>query len=166
MRAVGWSSFPNFVGEHHDIRSDKFPIVRAWPTASAVAPADVPEVVSRYYEQGFKSLLGGNWDAAGSMFRKTLDVGTKLLRPDLNQRSLFDRINQMVTDHDLTPAMGEWSHRVRLDGNSAVHDEEPETEADAKNTRDFTEAFLTYAFTLPAKIAAHTNKAANDSVAA
>jgi hypothetical protein len=45
--------------------------------------------------------------------------------------------------------MGDWSHEVRLDGNEAVHGEDPETGQDAETLQRFVEAFLTYSFTLP-----------------
>ena len=54
----------------------------------------------------------------------------------------------MVEGGTLTDAMGDWSHEIRLDGNDAVHDDEPET-VDARASQQFAEAVLTYAFTLP-----------------
>ena len=86
------------------------------------------------------------------MFRKSLDVSTKIVSPSDKDLTLFKRINKLVEAGLLTTAMGDWSHEIRLDGNDAVHDEEPETEADAKACRRFTEAFLTYAFSLPALV--------------
>lgn len=84
------------------------------------------------------------------MFRKTLDVATKQLRSDLATETLYARVEKMVADGDLTQAMGQWSHRIRLDGNDAIHGEEPETETDARASQQFAEAFLTYSYTLPA----------------
>lgn len=125
-----------------------------WPDYDDLVPADVPANIARFYEQGLRALKTGHWDAAGAMFRKTLDVSTKQLRPDLAKKVLFDRIEAMVKSADLTPAMGQWSHRIRLDGNDAIHDEDPETEKDATATKQFTEAFLTYSYSLPALVSA------------
>lgn len=102
--------------------------------------------------QGMENLQHRRWDAAGAMFRKTLDVATKTLRPDLQKKTLYARIEAMVKSGDLTSAMGQWSHRIRMDGNDAIHSEEPETESDARATQRFTEAFLTYSYTLPALV--------------
>lgn len=94
------------------------------------------------------------------MFRKTLDVATRALDPDLKKFSLFHRIEKLAEDGMLTPAMRAWSHEIRLDGNDAVHDEKPETEDDATISQRFAEAFLTYAFTLPAMVKANRAKRA------
>ncbi|MGF7168896.1 hypothetical protein FHS91_000551 [Sphingobium xanthum] len=128
-------------------------IVKMWPDYSPEAPAGVPENVTGFYLQGLENLHHQRWDAAGAMFRKTLDTATKTIAPDLKSISLFARINKLVEQGLLTPAMGDWSHEIRLDGNDAVHDEEPETESDAKKSQKFTEAFLNYTFTLPAMVA-------------
>ncbi len=99
------------------------------------------------------------------MFRKTLDVSTKLLEPEHRDKTLFKRIELLVAGGKLTAAMGDWSHEVRLDGNEAVHGEEPETEEDAMMLRRFTEAFLTYSFSLPALVEANRarRQPANDA---
>jgi hypothetical protein len=68
----------------------------------------------------------------------------------------------MVEAGTLTPAMGDWSHEVRLDGNAAIHDDEPESQEDAETTHRFAEAVLTYAFTLPAIV--KTNRAKRQPV--
>ena len=116
-------------------------------------PDGVPENIKHFYSQGLKNLYERNWDAAGAMFRKTLDVATKFLSPERKDLSLFKRINALVEDKLLTEAMGDWTHEVRLDGNDAVHDEEPETQEDACRSQKFCEAFLTYAFSLPTLVA-------------
>ncbi|PIW55628.1 MAG: hypothetical protein COW16_05100 [Sphingomonadales bacterium CG12_big_fil_rev_8_21_14_0_65_65_10] len=72
--------------------------------------------------------------------------------------TLFKRINFMVEENLLTKAMGDWSHEIRLDGNDAVHDEEPETESDAIAMHKFAEAFLRYSFSLPSMVARNRAK--------
>jgi hypothetical protein len=104
------------------------------------------------------NLQAQRWDAAGAMFRKTLDTATKRMSDEFKSITLYARINKLVSEGLLTEAMGDWSHEIRLDGNDAVHDEEPETEDDARSTQRFTEAFLRYAFTLPALVASSRAK--------
>jgi hypothetical protein len=152
VRAVGWSSFPNMSEQAHTVGSARFEITETWPRTNIDVPSDVPENIARFYYQGLKALKAQHWDAAGAMFRKTLDVATKHLRPDLGKNSLYDRIESMVKGGDLTSAMGEWSHRIRLDGNDAIHGEEPETEDDANASQRFAEAFLTYSYSLPSLV--------------
>lgn len=114
-------------------------------------------------------MAAGRWDAAGAMFRKSLDVGTKILAPDKRTKNLYSRITELVDEGRLTSAIGAWSHEIRLDGNDAVHDEEPETEHDANVMQRFTEALLIYSFTLPAMVEANRakrNPPANDAATA
>ncbi len=138
-------------------------IIQAWPELRSEAPSGVPENVERFYVQGLENLHSGRWDAAGAMFRKTLDVATKLLSPGLKELNLYRRINELVQTGLLTDAMGDWSHEIRLDGNDAVHDEDPETEMDARKSQKFTEAFLTYAFSLPQLVAESRSQRASEA---
>jgi hypothetical protein len=130
---------------------------------NASTPIGTPENVAKFFEQGVVNLGRSHWDAAGAMFRKTLDTATKVICPELKQKKLFSRINDMVSEGLLTPAMGDWSHEIRLDGNEAVHDEEPETEQDAKMSHKFCEAFLNYTFTLPELVSANRTKRDNNN---
>lgn len=132
-----------------DYPGQRYAIIDSWPNYSAQTPDHTPENVARFYEQGMDNLQHARWDAAGAMFRKSLDVATKILAPQMRQETLYARIGKMVEDGQLTPSMGDWSHEIRLEGNGAVHDDEPETEQDARAAHKFAEALLTYSFTLP-----------------
>jgi len=132
-----------------------------YPTISMDIPNDCPSSVERFYVQGIENLRGNNWDAAGAMFRKSLDVATKLISPADKKETLFHRIEKLVERGLLTPAMGDWSHELRLDGNEAVHDEDPETKTDAEAMQKFAEAFLRYSFTLPRLV--ETNRAKREA---
>ena len=93
--------------------------------------------------------LAKNWDAAGAMFRKALDVGLKVKFPEDSKGSLYERIGRAAQRHDLTPELAEWAHKIRLDGNEAAHDEVPFMDEDAKRLQVFTELVFRYLFTLP-----------------
>ncbi|WP_234419135.1 DUF4145 domain-containing protein [Sphingomonas sp. EC-HK361] len=136
-----------------------------YPAATSYAPDNVPANIQSFFLQGVESYRSQRWDAAGSMFRKTLDIATKALFPSERSSTLYKRITSMVGSGLLTSAMGDWSHEIRLDGNEAVHDDEPETEADALAALKFTEAFLTYSFTLPAMVEANRAKRESTKVA-
>ena len=111
------------------------------------APKHTPGNVSRFYEQGMENMLG-NWDAAGSMFRKALDAGLKAKFPDI-KGTLYARIVEAGSQNRLTPELEEWSHQIRLDGNDAAHDEEPFSKEDAERLQAFTHLVLLYLFNLP-----------------
>jgi len=139
----------NLASFNIDYPNTQFEILEIWPTVNPSAPDGVPPNIASFFAQGAENFRAARWDAAGAMFRKTLDVATKQVAPELAKKSLFDRIDQMAKDSILTPAMRDWSHEIRLDGNGAVHDDEPETEPDALAAYKFTEAFLNYAYSLP-----------------
>jgi hypothetical protein len=137
---------------------ERFHIFGQWPSDQLVVPDAIPENVGRFYLQGLESLKAKRWDAAGAMFRKALDVATKQLDVGLKNQPLARRIEALFAAGRITESVRDWSHEIRMDGNDAVHDEDPETEDDAVATERFTEAFLTYTFTLPAKVATNRTK--------
>ncbi len=128
-------------------------LFKQWPEpSSGSAPADTPEVPANYFQQGTTAFECGSFDAAGMMFRKTLESATKILDPDLGKKPLIARIDKLVEQGSLTKDMGSWAHEVRLGGNDAAHEEEPFTAGEAQDLRNFIENFLRYAFTLPAAV--------------
>ena len=120
------------------------------------APAHVPEPVARNFEEAKDNQRRRNYTSAAVMFRKALDRGTSALAPAgktnrFRSMSLYERINALTENRELTPAMCDWAHQIRLDGNEAVHDEDAD-EAVAGQLQAFTEMFLVYAFTLPERV--------------
>ena len=112
------------------------------------APPYTPNNVAHYFIQGKKS-LGGNWDAAGAMFREALEVAMKEKFPDIpDTLNLFSRIKKAAEQHALTPDLAEWAHHIRIEGNKAVH-KGPYQEKDARELEAFTDMVLRYLFTLP-----------------
>lgn len=116
------------------------------------APPHTPDNIARFYEQGMLSLAAGSYDAAGSMFRKTLDTGLKNKFPEI-EGTLFARIKEAASNGKLTPDLAEWADRIRLEGNQAVHDDEPYTADQAKELQIFAELVVRYLFELPGRLA-------------
>lgn len=128
-------------------------LIEAFPKpVAALAPQHTPENVSRFYSQGMDN-LARNFDAAGTMFRKSLDTALKHLDP-IGKGTLETRINKLPQATGVTPAMQMWAHEIRHLGNDAAHEEDPFSETEAKSLQSFTELFLTYVFTLPGMVAA------------
>jgi hypothetical protein len=125
-----------------------------WPEAQYTrAPLHTPDNIARFYVQGVESLARGHCDAAGMTFRKALDISVSALNPTANKRdNLKKRINTIPVESGVTPAMKEWAHIIRDDGNDAAHEEEPYTKDEATGLEAFTKLFLTYAFTLPGMV--------------
>ena len=117
---------------------------------SPSAPPHTPPNVARYFIQGMDN-LAKNWDAAGMMFRETLEEALKELLPDLSGKSLSSRIKEAAAQQALTPDLADWSHHIRLEGNKAAHDG-PYKEEEARELGAFTEMVLRYLFTLPGMV--------------
>jgi hypothetical protein len=161
LRNVAGYVVADYARNNHEFPLGDDRILEIHPKTSGEVPSDCPASVERFYLQGLMNLASENWDAAGAMFRKTLDVATKIIAPGRRGENLYSRINALADERLITPAMGEWSHELRIDGNDAVHDEEPENAEDAHAMQKFAEAFLRYAFTLPNLVA--QNRAKRDS---
>ena len=69
--------------------------------------------------------------------------------------NLLNRIDVLEAKHAITPAMKDWAHLIRLDGNEATHGDNFD-ENSGTQIQSFTELFLIYAFTLPTRVAEAT----------
>ena len=141
-----------------DPRSIGYKIDRVYPRTEQTIPEHVSVEIRQNYEEAMDSLQRQKWTSAAMMFRKILDRATKELDQSLAELNLFKRIETLVERRDLTPAMRDLATIIRLDGNEANHDEDPD-EATAHQLQGFTELFLTYAFTLPKRVEQHKEKA-------
>lgn len=117
------------------------------PETNLTTPLHLPDNVKRFFEQGTGN-MGANWDAAGSMFRKALDVSLKEKFPQIHG-SLFERIKNAASQNLLTQDLADWADQIRLEGNAAVHEDEPFSKQQAKDIASFTDLVLRYMFTLP-----------------
>lgn len=115
------------------------------------APRHLPDSINGFFLQAARSLEGRNYDAAGMMCRKVLDIAVKRLKPDASGK-LFQRIESLAQEGLITVDLKDWAHIIRDDGNDAAHEEEPTTPAKAKELLDFTELFLMYTFTMPGMV--------------
>jgi hypothetical protein len=129
-------------------------LVKYWPENTQIkAPDDTPDNVRRFYVRGMDNLRWKNFDASGTMFRKSLDTALKHLDPP-GKGTLQQRIDNLPVAIGITPAMKEWAHQIRELGNDAAHEEDPFTENEAKTLQAFSELLFTYTFTLPGMLAA------------
>jgi hypothetical protein len=122
------------------------------------APAHVDKDVGRVFLQAEGARKRKELDSAGMSYRKTLDITLKKYDAKLNG-TLYERIDNLAARHDLTPAMQEWAHQVRLIGNDANHEDQEPKEADIEAIAGFTETLLKYLFTLPSEVKARKARA-------
>jgi hypothetical protein len=136
--------------------ADQFHVLfgKQWPEAEkGEAPPDCPLNVANFFKQGAASHSAGSFDAAGMMFRKTLESATKSLDATLAGQTLVKRIDSLTSNGIITNDLAAWAHEIRLGGNEAAHEEAPFSQKDSGEMKSFTENFLRYVFTLPAAVA-------------
>lgn len=114
------------------------------------APFFTPDRTKRFFQQGMSSLHIGNPDAAGAMFRKSLESGLKE-RFSSSKRNLIDKIKDAASKGFITSEMAAWADHIRISGNEAVHDDDYTMEQ-ARTLRVFTELVLIYLFELPGRL--------------
>lgn len=122
-----------------------FKIEKVYPASGAEIPAHLPEEVERLFKQGTDN-VPANPDAAGIMFRKTLEATLRDKCPAATG-TLFQRIDQAVELDVLTDDLGRYAHTIRLEGNEAAHGTYDET--DAEQLHSLVTLVLNYVYTLP-----------------
>ena len=95
--------------------------------------------------------IAGNEEAAATMYRRTLEVSLKKAFPG-GPDNLSRHIKKLVADGTLTATIGEWADHIREIGNEAVHETGPLSRPDLIAMREFTDAVLRYAISLPKEI--------------
>ena len=137
-----------------------FSIERVYPAPPVeAAPEHTPEPIADDFKEGLRCLRRGDFNAAGMMFRKTLQRATTALAqtagmtPFKAKTPLQHRIDALAKAAHLTDSMRDLAVAIKLDGNEAAHEEDQEFDKGAATqTQEFTELFLLYAFTLPERV--------------
>ncbi|WP_244125581.1 DUF4145 domain-containing protein [Burkholderia gladioli] len=116
------------------------------------APEYIPGNAARAFEEGADSLASGRPTAAAAMFRRCLEIALKQHSPDIDAWKLEKRIDKLFNEGRITKDLQEWAHRIRLEGNDALHEEEEFTKETASEMMEFTRMVLVYLYTLPERI--------------
>lgn len=149
--------------ETSDDLEENYTKIQTYPRPDKTeCPSYCENNVELYYLQAAGCMRRGLYDAAGMMFRKVLDVSTKIIGAD-PKKKLKNRIDDLKLNNRITPELAEWAHQIRIDGNEAAHEDEPFTKESAEALYGFTELFLTYIFTLPGMLAARKAAATSSS---
>ncbi|MDX0318892.1 DUF4145 domain-containing protein [Sinorhizobium meliloti] len=121
----------------------------------------IPSRVSILFKEASFCRQMGKFEAAGAIYRKTLDVATKLIYAhdlrlqDKNAASnLRPRIKALGELGIIDAEIVELADVAALDGNDAVHDMDPYTAAEAEALEYLTRDLLDRLFVRPARIAA------------
>ena len=114
-------------------------------------PGGLPVDIGRVFIRANDALWRKDTDAAIILIRKALETALRDKFSE-DQGSLYTRINTLRNKHLITPALADWAHVIREEGNTGAHDP---TEPDLDQTREsfeFLRVFLLYVYTLPKMI--------------
>jgi hypothetical protein len=129
-----------------------------WPSpGGGTLGSDVPDSVSKAYDQGVRCLSASAPDGAAAMFRTALaylvqDKGSEQAK---SKRDLKDKVTQMARDGGLASSLVDWATHVRLYGNAAAHPDVygEVTIEEAREIAALIKTFVEVMYTLPATIA-------------
>ncbi|WP_333992686.1 DUF4145 domain-containing protein [Burkholderia orbicola] len=116
------------------------------------SPEHIPASAARAFDEGTACLTRGNATAAAAMFRRCLEIALKQHSPDIEAWRLEKRIDKLFSEGRITVDLKEWAHRIRLEGNDALHESEEFTAETAGEMMEFTRMVLMYLYTLPERI--------------
>ena len=128
-------------------------------------PEHVPAEVKRVFDEAATCAAIGTWDAAGTMFRKVLDVATRSITPKPDSpvdprpsnwktyKDLRLRLDWLFEYGLLSIALKDLSSCIHEDGNDAAHAVDGISEAEAEDLADFIENVLETLYTVPGQIA-------------
>ena len=125
-------------------------VVQIYPDVWEVAEV-VPERVRNYLDQAHRTLSAP--DASVVMSASSIDAMLK--EHELNEGSLYKRIDEAVEEGILTQKMADWAHRVRLDANNPRHADNHTphmSDEDARRAFDFANALTEYLYVLPSRM--------------
>lgn len=130
-------------------------VLEMWPEAAGpIIPEALPPDMERIYLQAERNFpIEGNEEAAGTMYRKALDVGLKKI-DSTAKGTLAQRIKRLTDAGKLTADIADWADQIRELGNEAAHEDEPPTRDELTTLRNFSEMALRYLFSMPALVAA------------
>jgi hypothetical protein len=118
-------------------------------------PEDLPAPVATAFIDGTAILNQRRWTAAAVQFRTAIDRTTQLLWKEKGEgempHNLGKRIGKLAAKLVIPLPLVEWADAVRGVGNE-IHALDEVEELDAKDAGHFCEVFLTYTYTLPARL--------------
>lgn len=134
-------------------------LLRVYPEVEPPqVPQGVSDAIARPFIEAADNLRQKKYSSACAMFRRVLEIALKEFAQDIEARTLEKRIDKLAADHLITPAMKEWAHNLRLDGNEAIHGLEEATQELAEQMHDLCKFLLIYLYTLPKQVAEARNK--------
>ncbi|WP_307152968.1 DUF4145 domain-containing protein [Rhodopseudomonas julia] len=156
-------SLENTLKRHGSLESLGYRYEAHFPTEIHLEePEHLPEKVALPFRQAVSNISAQNWDAAGTMARKALDVATRdIARTRIEDETkskdtvkawLKKRIQTLREEGLLTRDLSDLASILKDGGDEAAHDDEPYNAEDARKLIAYAQAFLTYAYTVPGMV--------------
>ncbi len=148
-----------YVGIYYELKKWVFTV----PSKRDVPP-HVPEEIARIFNEAAPCAAIGAWDAAGTMFRKVLDVATRKKTPSPESedavkpsswktfKDLRLRLNWLFENGFLDRSLEDLSSCIHADGNDAAHDVNGIGRQEAEDLSDFCDQLLRVVYTTPGQI--------------
>lgn len=134
-------------------------VVSVKDQAQLPVPDHLPDVIDLVFREANSCLIIGSFNAAGAMYRASIDIATKALLPDGEEpsnrvrRNLGLRLPWMFDNGILPKDVMRLAECIQQDGNDGVHDGTL-TKMDAEDLHEFAYALLNRIYTEPEKVRA------------
>jgi hypothetical protein len=132
------------------VAANNAPIETLYPS-TRIAASEIPDPARRYLQQAMETLHAP--DAAAVMAGSAVDAMLKHFK--LTEGSVYKRIDEAMSQHILTAAMGEWAHEVRLGSNRPRHSDQENphvSRQEAQQSVEFAEALVHFLFVLSSRV--------------
>lgn len=119
--------------------------VAVFPVSPSRYSQSVPEGLSKCLDEANVCLRNRAFTASTLMFRRALE----LLAADrgVDKGTLANRLQELRTRGDIDERLLKWADALRLSGNRAAHDVDPDlTVTDANDVSDLTQAIVDYVY--------------------
>ena len=144
---------------------NRIELVSFIPHNSKPIPEHLPKEIENPYQEALMCQAIEAHNAAGCMFRTTVDLATKQLLQNLKEKTLpktvesnlAQRIKLLCDEKQISDRLKELSNSIRLDGNDAVHQANLMSD-DVEEMNDFTTLLLLEIYTTPKEIELADNR--------
>ena len=164
LNAEGSEIYPSVVNALRSLSSDSnlneyFDVDRHINVSdinTILPPKYLPNEIEKVFEEAVRCHAIGCWNAAGAMFRSSIDIATKKLMQqrwpnDAPKKTLAKRLEWLFSKGEIPEGLKSLSACIREDGNDAVHDATL-AKVDADDLLDFTVESLKHFYTRPERI--------------
>jgi hypothetical protein len=130
-------------------------VVDIYPALDEEPDEHLPQGVKIAFSEAMRSLNEGIWNGCVLMCRRALEEAVADL--GATGKVLFDKIDNLASEHKITPDLAAWAHETRLAGKLGAHGVESDEkkwneEVDAQEIVEFSRWFFRYVYVLPKQL--------------